>query len=160
MISNRKAIVDLVNDGLKIEQDFRRKYYSKPWNLHFIFWIFLKDIIYLTGHTYFTVLAKRNDGLLFHWYRIISAVIFSISLGLVENFKIISLFHVSYLLAILNKSLMFMGRGKKTISFESIREISEMYDRLLIFSENICKLLRYRTTMVLINALIMISTEV
>jgi hydrogenase maturation factor len=31
LVSNRQAIVDLVNDGLKIEQEFRRSYKVKPW---------------------------------------------------------------------------------------------------------------------------------
>ncbi len=160
LMRNRQTIVDLVNDGLKIQQIFRKNYSSKPWNLYFIFLIFSKDIIQLIGHTYFAILAKRNSGNLYHCYKIVSAVIFSVSLGFAENLKIISLFRVSHLLGALNKSLMFIGRGTKTSNTESIREISEIYERLLTFAENICKALRFRTSTVLIQFLIMTSTEV
>jgi hypothetical protein len=37
LISSRQAIVDLVNDGLRIELEFGDKYSSRPWNLNFIF---------------------------------------------------------------------------------------------------------------------------
>jgi hypothetical protein len=157
LVGNRKAIVDLVNDGLKIEQDFRNKFYSKPWNLNFIFLIFSKDIIQLIGHTYFSISAKRNSGNLYHYYKIVSAVTYLFSLGFLENLKIVLLFHVSHLLGMLNKSL---SRAKRTNNTESIREISEMYDRLLIFAEKICKILRFRMTTTLIQFLVMTSTEV
>jgi hypothetical protein len=157
LVGNRKAIVDLVNDGLKIEQNFREKFGSKSWNLHLIFWVLSKDIILSIGHTYFAILAKGNFGFYFHFYKIISTVIFHIAYAIVENLKIISLFYVSHLLGVLNNNL---SRGKRTGDTESIREISEMYERLLIFSENICKVWRFHTTTVLIQILSMTSTEV
>jgi hypothetical protein len=157
LVSNRQAIVDLVNDGLKIEQDFQKKCHLRPWNLKFYFMIFSKDIIYIIGHTYFAIFAKRNDGELFHCFKIVLTVIYSISTLFAENLKIISLFRVSHLLGRLNKSL---SQAKRTGNTESIQEISKMYDRLLTFAENICKLLRFRTTTTLIQFLVMISTEV
>jgi hypothetical protein len=160
LTSSRQGIVDLVNDGLKIELDFKRKYSSRSWNFHFFSFMFLKDIIQLLGHTYFTISAKRNDGNLYHSYKILSAVTYLFSLGFSENLKIISLFRVSHLLGVLNKSLMFLSREKGTSSTKSIREISEMYERLLTFAEKICKLLRFRTTAVLMLFLVIISTEV
>jgi hypothetical protein len=160
LINNRKTIVDLVNDGLRIEQDFRKKYSSRPWNLYFIFLMFLKDVIFFTGHTYFVISAKRNSGFYFHCYRIISSVIYNIALVIVENLKIISLFYVSHLLRVLNNNLASLSRGKRTNNTVSIREISEMYDRLLIYSENMCKLWRFHMATVLIQILVMTSTEV
>jgi hypothetical protein len=157
LISNRQAIVDLVNDGLKIEKDFRSNFTSKPWNFKLLYLMFFKDIIYCMGHTYFAIYAKRDDGELFHFYKIISIFICSVSLGFAENLKIISLFRVSHFLGVLNKSL---SRGKMTGNTESIREISKRYERLLTFAENICKPLRFRTTTILIVFLIVTSTEV
>jgi hypothetical protein len=148
--------VKLVNDGLKIERDFKI-YPTKPWNLYLILAVFFKDIIYLTGYTYFTISARRADETYFYYYRIVSAVVYSISFRVVENLKIIAYYHVSHLLGVLNKSL---SRKRGTINIESIREISKMYERLLAFAENISKLLRFHTTMVLIHCLILTSTEV
>jgi hypothetical protein len=146
-----------VNDGLKIEKDFRRNYSSAPWNLKLLYIMFSKDIIYCIGHTYFAISSKRDDGALYHFYKGVSIFICSISLGFVENLKIISLSRVSHLLGVLNKSL---SRGKRINNTESTKEISEMYGRLLTFAENICKLWRFRMTSTLIQFLIMTSTEV
>jgi hypothetical protein len=156
LIIDRQKIIDLVNDGLKIEQDFRNHYYSKPWNLYLILVIFLKDIIYAAGYTYFNISARRNDGILFYYYRIVSAPILCFSIGFTENLKVIAYFHVSHLLGVLNKSLC----QKRRINIESIREISEMCERLLTFADKISKILKYRTTTVLLNSLIITSTEV
>jgi hypothetical protein len=157
LVGNRERIIKLINDGLKIEEDFKKIYATNPWNLYLILAIYFKDIIYLTGYTYFTISARRTDETYFYYYRIVSAVIYSISFGVVENLKIIADYHVSHLLGILNKSL---SRKRKTINLESIKEISKMYERLLDFTENISKLLKYRTTMVLTHCLILTSTEV
>ncbi len=121
------------------------------------FLIFSKDIIQLIGHIYFTISSKRDDGELFHCYKIVSAVIFSVSLGFAENLKIISQFRVSHLLGVLNKSL---SRAKRTNNTESIRKVSGMYERLFTFAEKICKLLRFRMSAILIQFLIVTSTEV
>ncbi len=157
LTSNRQKIVDLVNDGLKIEQDFRNHYYSKSWNHNMVLAIFLKDIIYAAGYTYFNISARRNDGIFFYYYRIVSATILCFSIGFTENLKIICSFHVSHLLGVLNKSL---SRKRTTINIESIQEISKMYERLLVFADKISKISKFRTTMVLINSLIITSTEV
>jgi hypothetical protein len=141
----------------KIEKDFRDNCPSESWNFKFLFTMFFKDIIYIIGHTYFAISAKRDDGELFHCYQVVSIFICSVSTGFVENLKIISLFRVSHLLGILNKSL---SREKMTANIESTKEISEMYERLLTFAENVCKPLRFRTTTILIQFLILTSTEV
>jgi hypothetical protein len=157
LTSNRQRIVKLVNDGLKIEQDFRNHYYSKPWNLYLIFVIYFKDIIYLIGNIYYIISIRWNDGMLFYYYRIVSVIFLCISVGFSENLKTICYFHVSYLLGLLNKSL---SRKRGTINIESIRKISKMYERLLSFAEDISKLSKFCTTTVLLNSLIITSAQV
>jgi hypothetical protein len=157
LASNKRRIRKLVNDGLKIEHDFRHHYYLKPWNLYLIMVICFKDIIYLIGNTYFNVSISKNEKTFFFCYRVVSGVFLFISAGFVENVKIICHFHVSHLLGILNKTL---SRKRCNINVETIREISKMYDRLLSFAEDTSKLLEYRTTMVLVCCLIVTSAEV
>jgi hypothetical protein len=157
--NNRQRIVKLVNDGLEIEWDLRNLFYSKPWNLYLIFVIYFKDIIYLIGNTYFNVSTRWNDGMIFYCYKIVSAVCWCISVGFTENLKIICYFRVSHLLGVLNHNLKLLNRNG-AINIESVRKISKMYERLLIFAENIRQLLKFRTTTVLLNALIVASTEV
>jgi hypothetical protein len=157
LTSNRQRIVELVNDGLKIERDFRIKYYPTSWNFYLIFVIYFKDIFYVAGRIYYLVSENGNNGFFLYYLRIVSIIIFSFTLAFVENFKIIAHYHVSHLLGVLNKLL---SRKRCNINIESIREISKMYERLLIFTENISKLLKFRTATVLISSLIITSTEV
>jgi hypothetical protein len=157
LVCNRQRIVELVNGGLKIEEDFRHQYSLKPWDSHFIFLFYIKDIIFTTGNIYFLISARRNFGFFFYCYGIVSSVIIGISVVFLENLKIISFFHVSHLLGVLNKSL---SRKRGTVDVESIRKISKMYERLLTLAENISKLLKIRTTIVLVCCLITTSTEV
>jgi hypothetical protein len=159
LTTNRQRIRKLVNDGLEIEQDLRNHFYSKPWNLYLILVIYFKDIIYLIGNTYFIISTRWNDGMIFYCYRIVSAACWCISVGFTENLKIICYFRVSHLLGVLNYNLKLLNRNG-AINIESIRKISQMYERLLTFAENIRQLLKFRTTTVLLNALIVASTEV
>jgi hypothetical protein len=157
LVSNRQRIVGLVNDGLQIEEDFSKIYRSKPWNLFLIIVICFKDIIYVLGNLYFNISTKKKYGYVLYYFRIVSGVFFAISVGFVENLKIIAHYHVSHLLGVLNNSL---SRKRGTLTVETIREISQMYEKLLAFAENICLLLKFRTTIVLMSSVILISTEV
>jgi hypothetical protein len=81
----------------------------------------------------------------------------------VENLKIFSLFYLAHLLRTLNDRLKILKQIDRQSDFEELQafeKISKMYGRLVIFTEAICRLLKYHTTAIIIYLLILTSAKV
>jgi hypothetical protein len=139
LVSNRQVIVDLINDGLKIEQEFRRRYKVKAWKpAKLLLIINSKDIISLIGRTYLMSALNKKKAPISHFFAIPNSIIFSLVLCFTENLKFFVLFYLAQLFL----------------------EISKMYEKLLVFAERICKVLKYYTTALVIYALILTTVKV
>jgi hypothetical protein len=164
LVSNRQAIVDLVNDGLKIEREFRRNYRVKAWNpVKILIIINSKDIIATIALTYFSKSANAEIEPISHHFVVPFSMIFRIFFSFLENFKIFSLFYLAHLLRTLNARLKLLKRIDPQSDFDfqqAFEGILKMYGRLLILAERICKVLKYHTTAILIYSLIVTTTKV
>jgi hypothetical protein len=164
LVSNRQAIVDLINDGLEIEQEFRRSYNVKAWKpAKLLLIINTKDIISLIGRTFFSSTLNSKTAPISHFFAIPNSIIFSMVFCFAENLKIFSFFYLAQLLRTLNDRLELLKRIDRKSVFEvllAFEEISKMYEKLLVFAERICKVLKYYTTALVIYALILTSAKV
>jgi hypothetical protein len=164
LVSNRQAIVDLVNDGLKIEREFRRSYKVKAWSPTMIlFIIHSKDIIITIGLTYFSSSLNAKTAPISHYFVVPYSMIFRFFFGFVENLKIFSLFYLANLLRSLNDRLKLLKRIDRQSDFEvqqAFENIFKTYGKLVKFAERICKLLKYHTTAIIIYSLMLTTAKV
>jgi hypothetical protein len=161
---NRQVIVDLINDGLKIEQGFRRSFNVKAWNpAKLLFIINSKDIISLITRIYFTLSLNAKNAPISHFFIIPSSISFTLVFCFAENLKFFALFYLAQLLRTLNERLKFSKRIDRKNDKEALltfEEISKMYEKLLAFAERMCKLLKYHTTALVIYSFILTSAKV
>jgi hypothetical protein len=164
LVSNRQAIVDLVNNGLIIEREFRRSYRVKAWSpLKILIIINSKDVIATIALTYYSGVLNAETAPISHYFVIPHAMIFRIFFSFVENLKIFSLFYLAHLLRTLNDRLKILKQIEHQSDFEdtqAFEKIPKMYGRLVILAEGICKLLKYHTTAILMYSLVVTTTKV
>jgi hypothetical protein len=156
--------VDLINDGLRIEQEIRRSYKVKAFKPAMILLIInSKDIISLFGRTYFSSFISAKTAPISHFFIIPSSILFSMVFCFAENLKFFALFYLAQLLRTLNNRLKLLKRIDQQSGYKVLQEfeeISKMYEKLLEFAERICKLLKYHTTALVVYSLILTSTKV
>jgi hypothetical protein len=98
-----------------------------------------------------------------HFFAIPSSALFTLVFCFAENLKFFALFYLAQLLRTLNNRLKLLKRIDRNSGFEvllAFEEISKMYEKLLVFAERMCKLLKYHSTALVIYALILTSSKV
>jgi hypothetical protein len=164
LVTNRQAIVDLVNDGLKTEREFRRSYKVKAWNpVKILIIINSKDIITTIGLMYYSSSLKIENTPISHYYVVPYSMMFRFFFSFVENLKIFSIFYLAHLLRTLNDRFKILKRIDRQSDFEvqqAFEGISKMYGRLVILAEEICRVLKYHTTAILMYSLTVTTTKV
>jgi hypothetical protein len=156
--------VDLINDGLEIEQEFRRSYNVKAWKpAKLLLIINSKDIISLIARIYFMSTLNSKTAPISHLWIFPSSALVSLILCFAENFKFFALFYLAQLLRTLNNRLKVLKKIDRNSGYEvllAFEKISKIYGKLLEFAERICKLLKYHTTAFVIYALVLTSAKV
>lgn len=164
LVSNRQAIVDLINDGLKIEQEFRRSYKVNAWRPATILLIInAKDIINSIGLTYFSITLNAKNAPISNIVSIPYSMVSRFFFSFTENLKFLSLFYLAHLLRTLNVRLQILKRIEPQSDYEVLQafeKVSKMYGKLLMFAERMCKLLKYHTTCIFAYSLIVTSAKV
>lgn len=155
LISNGQSLVDLVNEGIKIEKFCTiPKFYNHQLLIRIILKVVLKDVIFLIGYFSFLISSKKDS--IFFYHELIMTPIFCIAFGYGVNLKIICFYYVSFLLRSLNKKLESLNK----VDAKSINSICKTYQKLLIFLENTYKIIKINTTALILNSLVMMSGEV
>lgn len=162
LVFSGQTIIDLVNEGLKIEHNLSNsKFYNVKKLSMIIVKVGLKDVIYSLGSFGFFILRDEKHGAFLYYYELISTPVYCIVLGYCMNLKAISFYYASYLLSTFNTELIsLLEKHNLTSTLQKIKKLARSYERLLTFIESCYELLKINSTVTILSSFAMLTGEV